>query len=82
MLHGANSSGKTSAGICNMQLGALLIIPLGFMCVFYGLRGKSMLHQGEQAVGIERAMSVFGGVLLIACGLWYVSFVFQHFSTR
>ena len=53
----------------SMKLLPLLAIPLGFMCVFYGLWGKSILLKGERAAGLERAVTVGGGLLLIACGL-------------
>jgi hypothetical protein len=54
-----------------MKLFPLLAIPLGFMCVFYGLRGKSILLKGERAEFLELAATVGGGVLLIAIGLGY-----------
>ena len=54
-----------------MKLVPLIFIPLGFMCVLYGLRGKSLLLKGERADGLERAVNVGGGLLLIACGLGF-----------
>ena len=62
-----------------MKLFPILAIPLGFMCVFYGLRGKSILLKGERAAGFERAVSVGGGLLLIACGLAFGFLVFRLF---
>jgi hypothetical protein len=52
-----------------MKLFPLIAIPLGLMCVVYGLRGKSILLKDEQAERIERAVTVGGGLLLIAGGL-------------
>lgn len=52
-----------------MKLLALLAIPAGFMCVVDGLRGRSILRKGDRAAGLERALTVGGGFLLIACGL-------------
>ena len=49
------------------------------MCVFYGLRGKSILLKGERAAGLERAVTVGGGLLLIACGLGFGFLVFRLF---
>ncbi len=60
-----------------MKLLPLLAIPLGFMCVFYGLRGESILLKGERATGLERAVTVGGGFLLIACGLGFGFLVFR-----
>jgi hypothetical protein len=62
-----------------MKLLPLVAIPLGFMCVFYGLRGKSILLEGERAAGLERAVTVGGGLLLIACGLGFGFLVFGSF---
>jgi len=62
-----------------MKLLALLAIPLGFMCVFYGLRGKSILLKGERAAGPERAVTVGSGLLLIAGGLGFGFLVFRLF---
>jgi hypothetical protein len=62
-----------------MKLLPLLWIPLGFICVFYGLRGKSILLKGERAAGFERAATVGGGVLLIAGGLGFGFLVFRLF---
>lgn len=57
----------------------LLAIPLGFMCVFYGLRGKSILVKSERAKVLERAATVGGGVLLIAIGVGYGFLVYRLF---
>jgi hypothetical protein len=54
-----------------MKLLPLLAIPLGFMYVFYGLRGKGILLKDERATGVERALTVGVGLLLIACGLGF-----------
>jgi hypothetical protein len=54
-----------------VKLLPLLAIPLGFMCVFCGLRGKSIFLKGERAAGFERAVTVGGGLLLITCGLGF-----------
>jgi hypothetical protein len=62
-----------------MKLLPLLAIPLGFMYVFYGLRGKSMSREGERAAGLERAVTVACGLFLIACGLGFGFFVFRLF---
>jgi hypothetical protein len=60
-----------------MKLLPFFAIPLGFTCVIYGLRGKSILLKGEAATGLERAATVGGGLLLIAFGLAYGFFVFR-----
>ena len=65
-----------------MKSFTLLAIPLGFMCVFYGLRGKSILPKGERAEALERAATVGGGVLLIAIGLGYGFLVYRLFFNR
>ena len=63
-----------------MKLLPLLAIPLGFMCVVYGLRGKSILLKGQRAAGLERALTVGGGLLLIACGLGFALLIWTLFS--
>jgi hypothetical protein len=63
-----------------MKLLSLLAIPLGFMCVVYGLRGKSILLKGQPAAGLERAVTVCGGFLLIACGLGFAFLLWTLFS--
>jgi hypothetical protein len=66
-----------------MKLLALLAVPaFGLMCVFYALRGKSILRKGDRAAGGERAITVVGGLLLIACGLIFGFLVFRLFSNR
>jgi hypothetical protein len=62
-----------------MKLLPLLAIPLGFLCVFYGLQGKSILLKGERAAGFERAVTVGGGLLLITCGFGFGFPVFRLF---
>lgn len=52
-----------------MKLLPLIAIPLGLVCLVYGLRGESILLKGERAAGVERAVTVGGGLLLIAGGL-------------
>jgi hypothetical protein len=52
-------------------------IPLGFMCVIYGLRGKSIQQKGEPAAGRERAATVCGGLLLISFGVAYGVLVYR-----
>lgn len=44
-----------------MKLFPLITIPLGLMCVVYGLRGESILLKGERAAGLERTVTVGGG---------------------
>lgn len=63
-----------------MKLLPLLAIPLGFMCVVYGLRGKSILLKSQPAAGLERAVTVAGGLLLIACGVGFAFLVWTLFS--
>jgi hypothetical protein len=58
-----------------MKLLPLIAIPLGFMCVVYGLGGESILLKGERATGLERVVTVGGGLLLIAGGLGFGFFV-------
>lgn len=65
-----------------MKLFPIIAIPLGFMCVFYGLRGKSILLKGERAEVLERAATVGGGVLLIAIGLGYGFLVYRLFFNK
>ncbi len=62
-----------------MKLLPFLAIPLGLMCMFYGLRGKSILLKGERAAGLELAVTIGGGFLLIVCGLGYGFLVFRLF---
>jgi hypothetical protein len=62
-----------------MKLLPLLAIPLRFMCVFYGLRGESILRNGERGAGLERVVTVGGGLLLIAGGLGFGFLVFRLF---
>jgi hypothetical protein len=62
-----------------MKSFALLAIPLGFMCVFYGLLGKSLSRKGERVTGHERVATISGGLLLIAIGLGYGFLVFRLF---
>jgi hypothetical protein len=62
-----------------MKLVPLLAIPLGFMFVFYGVRGKSILLKRERAEGLERAATVGGGFLLIACGSGFAFLLFRLF---
>jgi hypothetical protein len=60
-----------------MKLFPLIALPLGFMCMFYGLRGTSVLRKGERAAGLERAATVGGGFLLIAFGFGWGFLVFR-----
>jgi hypothetical protein len=62
-----------------MKLFPLVAIPLGFMCMFYGLRGKSVLLKGERAAGLERAVTISGGILLMAGGFGFGFLVFRLF---
>ncbi len=62
-----------------MKLLPLLAIPLGFIALAYGVRGKSLLLQGEQGVGVERAVTVGGGLLLLMIGFGYGLLVFRLF---
>jgi len=45
----------------------------------YGLGGKSVLRKGERAAGLERVVTVGGGLLLIACGLGFGFLLFRLF---
>ena len=60
----------------------LLAIPLGFMCLFCGFRGRSILLNGERAEALERAATIGGGLLFIAIGLGYGFFVFRFFFNK
>jgi hypothetical protein len=63
-----------------MKLLSLLAVPLlGFMCVVYGLRGKSISRKGERAAVLERVVTISGGLLLIAIGLGCAILVFRVF---
>ena len=60
-----------------MKLLPILAIPAGFICVFYGFRGKSVLRSDDRASGLERAATIGGGIILIACGLGFALLVFR-----
>jgi len=63
-----------------MKLLSLLAIPLlGFMCVIYGLLGKSVSRKGERAAVPERVVTISGGLLLIAIGVGLAFLVFRVF---
>jgi hypothetical protein len=63
-----------------MKLLSLLAVPLvGFICVIYGLLGKSVSRKGERAAVLERVVTISGGLLLIATGLSLALFVFRVF---
>jgi hypothetical protein len=57
----------------------LLAIPLGFMCVFYGVQGKNVLVKGERAEVLKRDATIRDGLQLIAIGVGYGFLVFRLF---
>jgi hypothetical protein len=61
-------------------LSVLATFLLGLMCVVYGLRGKSISRKGERATVLERAVTIAGGLLLIAVGLGLGLLVFRLFT--
>jgi len=63
-----------------MKLLSVFAIPtFGFVCLLYGLRGKSVSRKGENATVLERAVTISGGLLLIVIGLGLWRLVFRSF---